>query len=281
MEVDTPLLSSAGNSDPGISQFRTSDPDLYLRTSPEYPMKRLLAAGSGDIYELGPVFRAGEQGRHHNQEFTILEWYRNNWSYHQLMDEVSNLVRYCLPETQLTETRVSYRDLVMAYSGIDPLMSADQELTGFIRSKGIDLKDLSREQNLDLLITHFIQPQLADQALTFVFDYPPEQAALSRIRRDDVPVAQRFELFLGKLELANGYQELTDPIEQDERFARENAARESDGRSPTAVDTRLLDAMKAGLPECSGVALGVDRLLMAQLGANSIEDVVAFPADRA
>lgn len=281
MEVETPLLSSAGNSDPGISQFQTFNTEKYLRTSPEYPMKRLLAAGSGDIYELGRVFRANEQGRHHNQEFTLLEWYRNSWSYHQLMDEVSSLIRHCLPEMSLQETRVSYRDLIKAYCGVDPLSCQDKDLATLISNLGIDLDSLNRDQMLDLIITHIIQPQLPAQAMTFVFDYPPSQAALARIRKDKAPVAERFELFLGKLELANGYQELTDPVEQEARFISENKNLECSDQRPKTLDEQLLEAMRAGLPECSGVALGVDRLLMAILDLNSIDEVITFTTDRA
>jgi lysyl-tRNA synthetase class 2 len=277
-----------GSSDPFLINFFVQAPEGvapkltgYLQTSPEFAMKRLLAAGSGDIYELGPVFRALEQGRHHNQEFTLLEWYRNGWSYHQLMDEVSSLVRHCLPDKRLAETRVSYSDLITAYCGIDPLNSKDEDLFALISSLGIVLTGLNREQMLDLIITHVVQPQLPSDAMTFVFDYPPAQAALSKIRQDETPVAERFELFLGKLELANGYQELTDPVEQEARFIKESKGHEHTGQSPKKLDTHLLEAMKAGLPECSGVALGVDRLLMAITGASSINEVLSFTSDKA
>jgi len=281
MEVETPLLSAAGNSDPGISQFSLQEQACWLRSSPEYPMKRLIAAGSGDIYELGRVFRAGESGRHHNPEFTMLEWYRCGWTYHQLMDEVSDLVRHCIPDIQFTETRVSYRDLLLGYTGIDPVKSGDEELGRFIRRKGIDLEGLNRGQMLDLLISHFVQPELPEQAITFVYDYPPEQAALARIRQDDPPVAERFELLLGKVELANGYQELTDADEQKLRFEQENDARKAAGEVLVNLDRHLIEALHAGLPECAGVALGVDRLLMGILGTDSLETVLPFPSDRA
>lgn len=271
------MISTVGNSDPGISQFALQKNTCWLRTSPEYPMKRLLAAGSGDIYELGRVFRADESGRYHNPEFTMLEWYRTGWTYHQLMDEVSELIRFCLPKISFPESRVSYRDLLLGFTGIDPMLSSDEEISEFIRSKSIDLQNLNRGQMLDLMISHFVQTEFPDDAMTFVFDYPVDQAALAKIRKDDPPVAERFEMFLGPVEIANGYQELLDADEQSDRFAHENESRRIDGQAAVQTDTRLLAALKSGLPECSGVALGVDRLLMAKLGVHSIDSVLAFP----
>jgi lysyl-tRNA synthetase class 2 len=280
LEVETPMLSSAGNSDPGIAQYCLREPPLFLRTSSEYPMKRLLAAGSGDIYELGRVFRAGEQGRYHNPEFTMLEWYRVGWSYRQLMDEVSELVRHCLPESSFSESRVSYRDLLQAYTGIDPLSDPEEVIRARIAGTDFEVPGLDRQAMLDLLVSHAVQAELATDAMTFVYDYPPEQAALARIRPDTPPVAERFELFLGQVELANGYQELTDAAEQRHRFERENRLRQQHGMAPAPIDERLLGALGAGLPECSGVALGVDRLLMRRVGARSLDEVLAFPASR-
>jgi len=218
MEVETPLMSASGNSDPGIAQFSLVEQLSWLRTSPEYAMKRLLAAGSGDIYELGRVFRAGESGRHHNREFTMLEWYRTGWTYHRLMDEVEELLRQCFPGQSLDQTRVSYRDLLIAYAGIDPMTAKDRHIANCVSAHGIDLQDLTRTEMLDLLISFVVQPRLPQDSLIFVFDYPAQQAALARIRPDEPPVAERFELFLGPLELANGYQELTDAGEQKHRF---------------------------------------------------------------
>ena len=280
MEVETPILSCAGNSDPGIHQFRTEGEPLWLRTSPEYPMKRLLAGGSGDIYELGRVFRAGENGRNHNHEFTMLEWYRVGWTYHQLIEEVEDLLRHCMPEHQFNTSRVSYRDLILAYGGFDPMTATDGEILNFISSNDINLKDIDRNGMLDLVISHFVQPALPPDSLTFVFDYPAGQAALSRVRGGKPPVAERFELFLGPYELANGYQELTDPAEQCHRFESENQLKMKGGNS-APLDRHLLAAMASGLPHSAGVALGVDRLLMALLNKDSLENVLAFPADRA
>ena len=281
MEVETPLLSHAGNSDPGIAQFSTHEHDLWLRTSPEYAMKRLLAAGSADIFELGRVFRRGEAGHHHNLEFTILEWYRQGWSYHQLMDEVAALVRHCMPGVASLESRVRYRDLLLTHTGIDPMEATDQDLEKYIGSRGFEVPKLDRNGMLDLIISHFIQPQMQENKLNFVFDYPAEQAALARVRPDTPPVAERFELFLGRVELANGYQELRDWAEQRRRFELENHLRQHRGEAPVPLDERFLSALQSGLPSCAGVALGVDRLLMAIQGASSMSQVLAFPADRA
>ncbi len=281
MEVETPLISVAGNSDPGIRQFSLHEQPLWLRTSPEYAMKRMLAAGSGDIYELGRVFRAGESGRHHNREFTILEWYRIDWTYHQLMNEVEELVRHCFPGRMFRQSRVSYRDLLIAYTGIDPMTAADERIANCISSKGIKLQNLERQEMLDLLISLVVQPGLPENTITFVFDFPVQQAVLAKIRADDPPVAERFELFLGSLELANGYQELTDGAEQRQRFEYELQARDNCGDNRAPLDQEFLEALDAGIPECAGVARGVDRLLMAMLGVNSLEDVLAFPAERA
>jgi lysyl-tRNA synthetase class 2 len=280
LEVETPVLSSAGNSDPGITQFSTRDGAMWMRTSPEYAMKRLLSAGSGDIYELGRVFRQGESGRHHNLEFTMLEWYRLGWTYHQLMDEVLELVRYCLPGCSFRESKASYREVLMAFTGLDPSNASNQELEKYLRSKGLEIPGLSRSGMLDLLVSHCVQPVLPRDGLTLIYDYPPVQAALARLRHDQSPVAERFELFLGQAELANGYQELTDPEEQEERFLQENLKRDEQGLTAVPLDRRLLSALRSGLPECSGVALGVDRLLMYSLGVDSLSDVMAFPDTR-
>jgi len=282
LEVETPLLSRAGNSDPNIQSLTIgSPPRKFLRTSPEYAMKRLLAAGFRDIYELGRVFRAGEAGRHHNPEFTMLEWYRTGWDYHALMDEVAELVKASCAGCEIAEQRTSYRDLFRSMAGIDPFAAGTAELAQFAKSRNIDAPDLDHGQWLDLIISHVIQPRLPDETMTFVFDYPAGQAALARIRPDEPPVAERFELFLGQVELANGYQELTDAAEQRERFIRENRSRKSSGANECPLDEHLLDALAHGMPECSGVALGFDRLLMYVVRAASLDEVIPFPADRA
>jgi len=282
MEVETPLISQAGNTDPEIRSIRTED-GAYLRTSPEFALKRLLAAGSGDVFELGRVFRGGESGRSHNPEFTMLEWYRTGFSYHRLMDEVAALVRQCgrgkfdrWPQHTLT-----YRQLFLRYANLDPFDANERELSERAKLHGINDLELNRRQWLDLLISVVIQPALPEACLTFVHDFPATQAALARVRQDNPPVAERFELYLGRTELANGYQELTDAIEQTRRFDTDNAERERRGQAACQIDRHLLQALEHGLPDCAGVALGVDRLLMAIVDAASISEVTAFPHSRA
>lgn len=282
MEVETPLVSMAGNTDPEIQSVRT-DGRGYLRTSPEFPLKRLLAAGSGDIFELGRVFRAGEAGRNHNPEFTMLEWYRNAFDYHQLMDEVAALVIHCGQGKfdNWSHQKLSYKQIFQQHLELDPFTADIDELANTAKNLGISDIELNRRQWLDLLISHFIQPALPDNCLTFVYDFPADQAALANIRQDAPPVAERFELYLGRTELANGYQELTDAAEQRRRFEHENKQRENRGESVYKIDECLLAALTHGMPECAGVALGVDRLLMAICGAESLDEVIAFPFSRA
>jgi lysyl-tRNA synthetase class 2 len=282
MEVETPLISMAGNTDPEIQSVRTAD-GAYLRTSPEFALKRLLAAGSGDIYELGRVFRGGEAGRSHNPEFTMLEWYRQGFGYHRLMDEVADLVRYCGREKfdRWPVQKLSYRTLFSRYTGLDPFDADRDAFAECAKRNGIDVPELDRRQWLDLLISMVVQPALPQQGLTFVYDFPADQAALARVRQDSPPVAERFELYLGRTELANGYQELTDAAEQARRFEAENRRRELRGQPVYRADRRLVEALEHGLPDCAGVALGVDRLLMAVTGAASITEVLAFPHSRA
>jgi lysyl-tRNA synthetase class 2 len=272
----------SGNTDPEIHSIRTDDGG-YLRTSPEFALKRLLASGIGDNFELGRVFRRGESGRHHNPEFTLLEWYRTGWTYLQLMDEVADLVRYCGDGKfdQWPLNRITYRQLFLDYVNIDPVTADGRSLSIVAREHEIEDIDLDRNQWLDLLISLVIQPALPDHCLTFVCDYPADQAALSQIRPGNPPVAERFELYLGQTELANGYQELTDATEQQRRFDAENTERENHGKPVCQVDRHLISALKHGLPGCAGVALGVDRLLMAIGDMESIDEVTAFPSSRA
>ena len=282
MEVETPLISMAGNTDPEINSVRT-DTGGYLRTSPEFALKRLLAAGSGDIFELGRVFRAGESGRSHNPEFTLLEWYRTGFNYHQLMDEVAALVRHCGRGKfdQWPQERLAYRQLFLRYLDLDPFTAEVPELSAAAKKHGISDIELDHKQWLDLLISLVIQPALPEECLTFVYDFPVAQAALARIRPQEPPLAERFELYLGNTELANGYQELTDAIEQRRRFDAENEQREKRGQSACKVDHHLIAALDHDLPECAGVALGVDRLLMSVCDAETISEVTAFPFSRA
>jgi len=294
LEVETPILSQAGNSDPNISSFRTrfsghvdgGAPARWLRTSPEYPLKRLLAAGIGDCYELGRVFRDGECGRRHNPEFTLLEWYRVGWDHRRLMRETAEVVQRALAlvgrGARVRET--TYRALFLDALGIDPLRGDEAALRGAMQAIAIDPAGLSRDDCLDLLLTHRIQPTFAADELLLVHDYPATQCALAKLRggsRGDEPaVAERFEAYLGPIELANGYHELTDAMEQRERFERDRSQRRQRGQAVTPIDERLLAALAHGLPTCAGVALGVDRLLMAMMGADALAQVTAFPFAR-
>ena len=283
LEVETPVLSRYGNSDPNIDGMQTGGArPRSLRTSPEYAMKRLLASGLGDIYELGRVFRAGEQGRHHNPEFTLLEWYRVGMHYLELADEVVDLVRSCGHGAfdDWAVRRVDYRALFIEQTGLDPYDCSEAELAACAAERGLVAGLMDHGEWLDLVMGEIVQPALGGECFTVVHDYPPEQAALSRIRPGDPPVAERFEVYLGSQELANGYQELTDAAEQLRRFERENRGREARGEEPVRLDSLLIDALDEGLPECSGVALGVDRLLMSILNLDDIDAVLAFSTDR-
>jgi lysyl-tRNA synthetase class 2 len=282
LEVETPLISQAGNTDPEIQSMRTDD-DRYLRTSPEFALKRLLASGSGDIFELGRVFRAGEAGRNHNPEFTMLEWYRTGYSYHRLMDEVADLVVHCGngKYDQWPVEKLSYQQVFLRHLDLDPFAADKSELARAAKNHGIDDIELNRRQWLDLLISMVIQPALPEQGLTFIFDFPADQAALARTRQGTPAVAERFELYLGRSELANGYQELTNAAEQHRRFIVENEQRKRDGKPAYALDNNLIAALEHGMPECAGVALGVDRLLLSICDSNSLTEVIAFSFSRA
>jgi lysyl-tRNA synthetase class 2 len=290
LEVETPILSQAANTDPNIESFqlqyfgpRAGGAGLrWLRTSPEFALKRLLAAGLGDCYELGRVFRNGEAGKRHNPEFTMLEWYRLGWDHHKLMDECAELVKAALhlAGRRATVRDVSFRQLYQDSFGFDPLTASEGELRGPLAVYGIDPAGLVRDDWLDLLMTHLIQPSIPANRILLVYDYPATQCALARIRPGDVPVAERFEVYVGPLEVANGYHELTDASEQRSRFGRDLAMRQKRAAIQPPVDERLLASLTK-LPGCAGVALGVDRLLMAMLGRDAIGDVLAFPFDRA
>jgi lysyl-tRNA synthetase class 2 len=246
-------------------------------------MKRLLAAGHRHIFELGRVFRAGETGQYHNPEFTLLEWYRTGLGYLELADEVVELLRFCGAGhfDHWPVERVTYRDLCRRSLGLDPAHCGETELSNCALERGIRCGPLDPLQWLDLLFAEVVQPALPGESITIVYDFLPEQAALARVRGGDAPAAERFEVFLGQMELANGYQELADADEQLRRFERENRLRGIRGEETAPIDNRLIDALRQGLPECSGVALGVDRLLMSILKLERIEAVLAFDASRA
>ena len=290
LEVETPILSAAGNTDPNIQSFRTrfsghvdaGAPERWLRTSPEFPLKRLLAAGLGDCYELGRVFRDGEAGGRHNPEFTMLEWYRVGWDEAKLAREVIDLLERVLVQAGRTfdVVETTYRGLFGDALGIDPLTDPLERLQAPLASSGIDPEGLERDDWLDLLMTHKIQPAFPRDRITVVSDYPASQCALARIREDDPPVAKRFEAYVGPYEVANGYHELNDPVEQRARFERDNAKRRARGLDEVPIDENLL-AVLGRMPDCAGVALGVERLLMVLARTDAIADVLAFPFSEA
>ena len=285
LEVETPILSAAGNTDPNIESFSTrfsghvdaGARERWMRTSPEYPLKRLLAEGVGDCYELGRVFRNGEAGGRHNPEFTMLEWYRVGWDHRRLMDETVALVQQALAlvDRQAEVVVTTYRQLFLDELGIDPLLADIDTLRAPLAEFGIGPDGLGRDDWLDLLITHRLQPAFPRDRITVIHDYPASQCALAKIRADDPPVAERFELYLGRYELANGYHELNDADEQEARFERDNAVRRERGLQEIPLDENLLDLLDA-MPDCAGVALGVERLLMCLADTDAIADVLAF-----
>lgn len=286
LEVDTPVMSHYGVSDPHIDSIPvtfTADgtsvgKPMYLMSSPEYAMKRLLAAGSGCIYQISKAFRNGEAGRRHNPEFTLLEWYRVDFDLQQLMQEVASLVDMVLENDQLEWHFWSYRQAFENILNIDPLTATDE----VIRSTALAHIDIQMQDStptdtwLDLLMSHCIEPKLPKAC--FIYNYPPSQAALSRIVEDERGdrVARRFEVYVNGMELANGYHELTQAQEQERRFALDNQARQAMGKAPMAADLRLINALQNGMPSCSGVALGIERLLMLTTGENDIAKVMAF-----
>jgi lysyl-tRNA synthetase class 2 len=292
LEVETPALSFAGSTDPALASLSTTytgpaapaGATLWLQTSPEFAMKRLLAAGSGPIWQLCKVFRDGERGSRHNPEFSLLEWYRPGVSMHDLVDEVVALLQRVLGG-DLCEERLTYAQAFERRVAVDPLGATIETLQAAALQAGIAgaecLRLADRDAWLDLLMTHCIEPGLGANGITVVHDYPASQAALARLRADDPRVAERFEVYVRGVELANGFHELADAAEQRLRFAADNVTRRSAGLPEVPADQRLLAALEAGLPDCCGVALGVDRLVMLATGAQRIDEVVAFPLERA
>lgn len=282
MEVDTPVLSRAGITDPHLHSFTSQwqGTKLYLHTSPEFFMKRLLADGSGDIFQIARVFRDDELGGFHNPEFTMLEWYRLGFDHHQLMDEIEVLVQQ-LSLTNISMQRKSYRQCFLDVLQVDPLTATTQQLKAVTQANHIEIPqgmdESSRDMWLDWLMTQAIAPSFS--GFTFVYDYPASQAALAAISDKDARVAHRFELFYGELELANGFRELTHAEEQRQRFVAENAMRKEQGLAEVSVDENLLQALAHGMPDCAGVAIGLDRLLMVLTGASRIADVLSFDFD--
>ena len=283
MEVDTPVLTQSPVTDPHIESLQTQasragvDDSLYLCTSPEFYMKRLLAAGSGSIYQMGKVFRNDEQGKLHSPEFTMLEWYRTGFDHYALMHEVDELMQYLL-HTEKAE-RITYRDVFEQHVDINPFTATTSQLQVCAKANGIDLvsQDMEKDDWLALLLTHLVEPQLGKVAPVFIYDFPASQAALARVRKENgYEVAERFELYYHGIELANGYHELSNSQEQRKRFEQDLKTRGSMGRPVFAYDEAVLKALAAGLPDCAGVAAGVDRLFMISEGLESIHKGQSF-----
>ncbi len=292
LEVETPLLSAATVSDPHLQSFSTqyngpglaAETPLYLQTSPEVAMKRLLAADCGSIYQICKAFRDGESGGYHNPEFTMLEWYRVGFDHFALMDEVEALVQASLGLNDVFE-RVSYRAIFKHYLDLDPHAASQEALWQCAVDAGIAgglvVDAIDRDGWLDLLMSHLIEPHLGHGTPLFVYDYPASQAALAQIREGVVPLAERFELYVTGIELANGYHELCDVDELQRRFENDRHLRQARGASVPVSNNRLRAALEAGLPASAGVALGFDRLLMLVAGVRSIDEVLVFPVARA
>lgn len=285
LEVETPTLSRYATVDRHIDSFATAS-GHWLQTSPEFAMKRLLAAGSGPIFQIARVFRREEQGRHHNPEFSMLEWYCPGLDHQGLMDEVAALLLACGGPPRCE--RLSYAEAFQRHAGFDPhaldAVSLRRRLAAAGESEplGVTTQEAQdRDFWLDLWMSGVVGPRLGCDIPQFVYDFPASQAALARVRAGEPPVAERFELFWGGMELANGFHELTDAREQETRFQADQAWRAARGRVVPPYDRELIAALQAGLPPCAGVALGLDRLLLRLCGLTHIEQVLAFPGDRA
>ncbi|MCC8376490.1 MULTISPECIES: elongation factor P--(R)-beta-lysine ligase [Photorhabdus] len=290
LEVETPAIGQFTVTDIQLFSFQTEfvgpgaadGMTLYLMTSPEYHMKRLLAAGSGPIYQLGRCFRNEEAGRYHNPEFTMLEWYRPHYDMYRLMNEVDDLLQQIL-DCESAES-LSYQQAFLRYLDIDPL-SAEKEKLREIAAK-LDLSNIAdieedRDTLLQLLFAVGVEPHIGTEKPTFIYHFPASQASLAEISKEDHRVAERFEVYFKGVELANGFRELTDGNEQCQRFERDNRKRAALGLPVRPIDENLIGALKQGMPECAGVAIGVDRLVMLALGAEKLSDVMAFSISKA
>mgnify|MGYP002846612006 CR=1 FL=1 len=287
LEVDTPIALRYPNADPHIDSLSTELTlregriPVYLRTSPEHAMKRLLAAGFGAIYQIGKVFRDGEAGRLHNPEFTLVEWYRPGWNHRRLMQEVGDLVKMLIPGIDVRE--MTLKAAYQRWAKVDPWETSLRELRAAVATRG-GPPCLAFNDCLDFLLSAAVQTGMQKEfpgSAMFLHGYPPSQAALARMLPGPEPVAARFELFVDGTELANGYWELTDPVEQRARFEEERQRRHDSGERDVTPDEHLLAALGAGMPECAGVALGLERLHMVVQRHPSIENVICFPSPRA
>ena len=290
LEVDTPTLSHGTVTDVHLDAFSCEfnysstgkTETLYLQTSPEFALKRLLATYKTCVYQLGKAYRHEGHGRWHNPEFTMLEWYRIGFDDHQLMQEVSELLQLVLdvPETEM----LSYQQAFLKHLALDPLTATTAEVATVFNRCNIDLSDdypIDHDGMLQLLFSYEIEPNVGQQVPCFIYGYPASQASLAKLNIQDPRTADRFEVYFKGAELANGFHELQSAPEQRRRFEHDNRLRATFRLPEKPIDEHFLAALDAGLPVCSGVALGVDRILMLKLGAEHIEDVIAFPVNRA
>ena len=279
LEVETPMLGHATVTDPHLHslhlQQASEQVPLYLQTSPEYHMKRLLAAGVGSIFQIGKAFRADEQGRLHNLEFTLLEWYRPGFDHHDLMREMERLLQTVLDCGKTV--RYSYQAIFERCLKINPLTAVVEDLTAIAVENGLHYSDSAKDKDtwLMFLFSRLVEPQLNE--LTFIYDFPASQAGLAKLKVSDPRVADRFEVYYQGVELANGFHELTNAVEQRQRFNNDSLIRKRLGYPKVKLDEKFLQALTHGLPDCAGVALGIDRLVMLALGVDSIEEVITFP----
>ncbi|HHF3124206.1 elongation factor P--(R)-beta-lysine ligase [Vibrio antiquarius] len=286
MEVDTPAMSHATVTDIHLHTFQTEfvgpgyadGSKLFFMTSPEFHMKRLLAAGSGCIYQINKAFRNEENGRYHNPEFTMLEWYRVGFDHHKLMDEMDDLLQLVLKCG--AAQRMTYQQAFIDELGVCPLEGSMAELKTAADKLGLsDIAEPEEDRDtlLQLLFSVGVEHKIGQDVPAFVYDFPASQAALAKINPQDHRVADRFEVYFKGIELANGFHELDNPKEQLARFEQDNAKRLDMGLKPQPIDYHLISALEAGLPDCAGVALGIDRLIILALGCDHIDQVTAFP----
>lgn len=294
LEVETPLLSRTIGTDPQLAFFATdynlppSQHRLFLQTSPEFAMKRLLAAGCGSIYQICKAFRNGETGRFHNPEFTLLEWYRVGFTLPQLMDETAELIQtlFAAEQVELASVqRTSYQAIFEQYTGLDALVFSYEDYCTYALThelpEAVALCQYDHALWLDVLFSHKVQPYLTGDVLYLVYGYPACQSSLARINGDDARITDRVELFISGIELGNGFYELTDAVEQNQRFDDEVSIREQQNSATVVKDDRLIAALQNGLPDCSGIAIGLDRLLMLLSKTASIDEVLSFSIRRA
>ena len=302
MEVETPVLSHATVTEFHLNSFCSTysspqlntpeqstqeqytqkqnilEQTLYLQTSPEYAMKRLLASGTGAIYQISKVFRNEEKGKYHNPEFTMLEWYQPGYDHHQLMAELESFLSlFAISDCEKT----SYGDVFARQTGLDPHTCDTDELVWLAKEYGLSSGSEERSVLLDFIFSHIITSTLGNTHPLFVYDYPACQSALAKLSDKSPKVAERFELFINGMEIANGFNELTDADEQHGRFEEDLALRQKAKRPDIPVDYLFLDALKHGLPSCAGIAVGIDRLLMAMTSIDDIREVLTFPIERA